>query len=239
MAGRRGRPGDRLRRPVTPVIAGNVNPAAFGDLIRLCAQLDKLKHGGEGSWPFQDQLDQDQPGEAQDDGGTGDDASAPDAPASADAVAEGAAVSRQALLRGIVGKAVELLSGPGGLASFLRREQLGDLGLGGPSLPLDIGYSDTVPAHIRNAVRLRDRHCQWAGRCDQPAGACQVHHTKPRSHGGRTSLSDCVLLCDYHHQVMIHRLGWTLVVNPDGTTTAWNKDKTKILHSHGPPARAG
>jgi hypothetical protein len=32
---------------------------------------------------------------------------------------------------------------------------------------------------------------------------------------------------------------WTLVLNPDGTMTAWNKDKTKVLHSHGPPARAG
>jgi hypothetical protein len=32
-----------------------------------------------------------------------------------------------------------------------------------------------------------------------------------------------------------------LVLNPDGTTTAWNKKKTKVLHSHshGPPARAG
>jgi hypothetical protein len=28
-------------------------------------------------------------------------------------------------------------------------------------------------------------------------------------------------------------------LNPDGTTTAWNKDKTKVLHSHGPPVRAG
>ena len=28
--------------PVTPVVVGNVNPAAFGDLIKLCAQLDKL-----------------------------------------------------------------------------------------------------------------------------------------------------------------------------------------------------
>ena len=25
------------------------------------------------------------------------------------------------------------------------------------------------------------------------------------------------------------------MLNPDGTTTAWNKDKTKVLHSHGPP----
>jgi hypothetical protein len=28
-------------------------------------------------------------------------------------------------------------------------------------------------------------------------------------------------------------------VNPDGTTSAWNKNKTKVLHSHGPLARAG
>ena len=26
---------------------------------------------------------------------------------------------------------------------------------------------------------------------------------------------------------------------PDGTTTAWNPDRTKVLHSHSPPARAG
>ena len=43
----------------------------------------------------------------------------------------------------------------------------------------------------------------------------------------------------FHHQVVIHKWGWTLVLNPDGTTTAWNPDKTKILHSHGPPARPG
>ena len=143
-----------------------------------------------------------------------------------------------ALEQAVIGKAVDLLSGPGGLASFLRRRQLGAR-LAGPSLPLDIGYSETVPAGIRNAVMLRDRHCQWAGRCDQPAGACQVHHTRHKANGGPTSVKDCVLLCWFHHQVVIHRWGWTLVLNPDGTTTAWNKDKTKVLHSHGPPARAG
>ena len=26
----------------------------------------------------------------------------------------------------------------------------------------------------------------------------------------------------------------TLVLNPDGTTTAWNPDRTKVLHSHSP-----
>jgi hypothetical protein len=52
-----------------------------------------------------------------------------------------------------------------------------------------------------------------------------------------------VLLCSFHHQVVIHRWGWTLVVNPDGTTTAWNKDKTKCStatdHQPGPGNRPG
>jgi hypothetical protein len=141
-----------------------------------------------------------------------------------------------ALEQAVIGQAVDLVSGPGGLASFLRRRQLGAR-LGGPSLPLDIGYAQTVPAGIRAAVLLRDKHCQWAGRCDQPAAACQVHHTRHKANGGTTSVRDCVLLCWFHHQIVIHRWGWTLIVNPDGTTTAWNKDKTRVLHSHGPPVR--
>jgi hypothetical protein len=217
--------------PVTPVVTGNVNPAAFDDLIRLCAQLDKLLHA-----PGEHQPGQDQPGQ--------DDAADPGADATADpdpdataAAAEGSVLSREALAQAIIGQAVELLSGPGGLASLLRRQA--GLRMGGPSLPLDIGYSETVPAHIRNAVRLRRGYCEWAGGCNQPAAACQVHHVKHKADGGPTSLTGCVLLCAYHHQVMIHRRGWTLIVNPDGTTTAWNKDRTKVLHSHGPPARAG
>jgi hypothetical protein len=45
--------------------------------------------------------------------------------------------------------------------------------------------------------------------------------------------------------VEIHRNGWTVVLNPDGSTTAWNKDRTKTLHSrnhsrnHSPPPRPG
>ena len=143
-----------------------------------------------------------------------------------------------ALEQAVIGKAVDLLSGPGGLASFLRRRQLGAR-LGGPSLPLDIGYAETIPAGIRNAVILRDRHCRWAGGCNQPAVGVRGAPHQAQGHGGKTSTKDCVLLCTFHHQIAIHRWGWTLVLNPDGTTTAWNKDKTKVLHSHGPPARAG
>jgi hypothetical protein len=208
---------------IAPVVTGDVNPGALGDLVRLCVQLDWLRHGAS----------DDQPGY------TGDGASTatPDAPADAEPADLGR--SGEALVQAIIGKAVELLSGPGGLAGFLRREQL-DARLAGPSLPLDIGCAKSVPAHIRKAVRLRARgHCEWAGGCSQPVGACQVHHVKHLADGGPTSLTGCVLLCFYHHQVMIHQRGWTLIVNPDGTTAAWNKDKTKVLHSHGPPARAG
>ncbi len=134
-------------------------------------------------------------------------------------------------------KAADLLSGPGGLASFLRRRQLGAR-LGGPSLPLDIGYAETIPAGIRNAVTLRDRHCRWAGGCNQPASACEVHHVRHKKNGGKTSTRECVLFCS---TTRLSSTGWggTLVLNPDGTTTAWNPDKTKVLHSHSPPVRPG
>jgi hypothetical protein len=199
---------------MAPIVTGDVNPGALDDLVWLCVELDRHRRAAA---------------DADADGGTSDKPGGP----SPDTVP-----AWEALERAIIGKAVDLLSGPGGLAGFLRRRQLG-VRLAGPSLPLDIGYSDTIPAGIRHAVILRDKHCQWAGRCDQPASACEVHHTKHKVDGGPTSVKDCVLLCTFHHQVVIHRWGWTLVLNPDGTTTAWNKDKTKILHSHSPPARAG
>ena len=138
-----------------------------------------------------------------------------------------------------MGKAVDLLSEPGGLASFLRRGLLGAR-LGGPSLPLDVGWSENIPAGIRNAVLIRDRHCRWPGGCTQPAQACHVHHVRHKGRGGKTSVTNCVLLCAFHHLVAIHRWGWTLALNGDGTTTAWNKDHTQVLHSHAPPTtRAG
>jgi hypothetical protein len=66
-----------------------------------------------------------------------------------------------------------------------------------------------------------------------------VHHLVFRSRGGKTRLSDLLLLCAYHHEVCVHRLGWTLTLHPDGTTEARSPDG-QILRSHGPPtARAG
>jgi hypothetical protein len=99
---------------MAPIVTGDVNVDALGDLVRLCVELDARQRDGarDAAWA--------------------------------------------ALEQAVIGKAVDLLSGPGGLASFLRRRQLGAR-LGGPSLPLDIGYAETVPAGIRNAVMLRDK----------------------------------------------------------------------------------
>jgi len=216
---------------MAPFVTGEVNPAALDDLVRLCVELDRLRHHprtGEGSG-------QDSPGEA---GAGGSGSAAGSEGGRQGTPAPDTARAWEALERAIIGKAVDLLSGPGGLASFLRRRQLGAR-LSGPSLPLDIGYAETIPAGIRNAVTLRDKHCRWAGGCNQPASACEVHHVRHKKNGGKTSTRDCVLLCWFHHQVVIHRWGWTLVLNPDGTTTAWNPGKTKVLHSHSPPARPG
>ena len=169
---------------MAPFVTGEVNPAALEDLVRLCVQLDRLRHhprtsgtGGGGD------TGQDSPGSAgqgagPDSSDAGQGASAPDT-----------ARAWEALERAIIGKAVDLLSGPGGLASFLRRRQLGAR-LAGPSLPLDIGYAETIPAGIRNAVTLRDQHCRWAGGCNQPASACEVHHVRHKKNGGKTSTKE-------------------------------------------------
>jgi hypothetical protein len=235
---------------IAPVVTGDINPAVLDDLVGLCLQL-----GGHGPscapQAGADPAPAGEPGPAGNPAPAGQPAPA-DQPSSANPSPAAACpagqdpaglpllsgMSRDAIRQAIIAKAADLLSGPGGLASFLRTNQLGAR-LAGPSLPLDIGYSSTIPAGIRNAVILRDQRCGWAGGCNQPAAACQVHHVKHKADGGHTSTSSCVLLCFFHHEIVIHRWGWTLVLNPDGTTTAWNPDRTKVLHSHGPPARAG
>jgi hypothetical protein len=102
-----------------------------------------------------------------------------------------------------------------------------------------VGRSPDTPAAIRRAVILRDQHCRWAGGCDQPAAACEVHHLTHQADGGPTSVWDCALFCWFHHHVVIHQWGWIVTLNPDGTTTARSPDGTKIFWSHGPPARPG
>ncbi|MGH3209760.1 MAG: DUF222 domain-containing protein [Trebonia sp.] len=141
----------------------------------------------------------------------------------------------QALRHAMARLAIDLVSGPAGIAATLRQHLL-DHPYNTPSLPLDIGHSHTIPGHIRRAVTLRDHHCAWP-RCDRPAAHCDVHHLRHKQHGGETSLANLVLLCQYHHDVCIHRQGWHLTLHPDGTTQARSPDGNQVLHSHAPPAQ--
>jgi hypothetical protein len=142
-----------------------------------------------------------------------------------------------ALRYAIARLAVDFLSGPNGLGAILRTRLL-DEPYNTPSLPLDIGYPASIPAHIRRAVLLRDKRCAWP-RCGRPAAVCDVHHITHKKDGGNTSVSDCVLLCQFHHDVCIHRWGWQIILHPDGTTEA-RGPRGQILRSHAPPTlRAG
>jgi hypothetical protein len=140
--------------------------------------------------------------------------------------------AQQALRYAIGRLAIDFVSGPSGIAGWLRTTLLAPP-YDTPSLPLDIGYADTVPASIRRAVLLRDRGCAWP-RCGRPAAWCDVHHLQHKKDGGETSVSQCVLLCQFHHDICIHRWGWELTLHPDGTTTA-HGPAGQVIHSHSPP----
>ncbi len=153
------------------------------------------------------------------------------------ASAKSAALASRAARQLTVAEATRLLSGPAGLASWLRTSKLT-----GPaaaiSLPLDVGaVTETIPAHLRRAIVRRDRRCRFPG-CHRRPAACHVHHLVPRSEGGTTCLENCGLFCTFHHLIAIHRWGWTVSLNPDGTTTAVSPDGRRTFHSHAPPTAA-
>ena len=219
---------------IIPVVTGNIDPAAVEDLIALCVRYHQLRT---------------QPAPA-DPGPTGTPGPEPVPAATAPVPAglagtathhaEVTAAAADALAEmehQILAKILQVVSGPGGAASFLRRHLLGKP-LAGPSLPLDVGQTDEIPLHLRRLVALRDQTCQFAGGCDQPAAGCEPHHVVHRADGGRTSLTNLKDYCWWHHHVVLHELGWTLTVHPDGTSQVQSPDG-KIIRSHSPPPAPG
>ena len=65
---------------------------------------------------------------------------------------------------------IDVVSGPGGVASYLRGALL-NAPFSSLSQPLDIGRTTrTIPPHLRTAVILRDKHCQFPGLPPAPLG---------------------------------------------------------------------
>jgi hypothetical protein len=151
---------------VIPVVTGDIDAGAVEDLIGLCVHYHRLRtetcpadHDGIGACQLAVV-----PGGADADD---DPAVPPGLTSTAVRRAELAATVAEALAElehQILGKILQVASGPGGVASFLRRQLLGK-GLNGPSLPLDVGQTDEIPVHLRRLVALRDQTCQYPGGC--------------------------------------------------------------------------
>ena len=224
---------------VIPVVTADLDPGAVDQLVGLCVQYDRIRgHAGTEAGATDGRDGIGGTGGPDTQGGT----DAPDAPDGADAAdGVGTGGSRAEVLamleHQILAAVLQVVSGPGGVASFLRTNLLGR-GLNGPSLPLDVGQAGQIPAHLRRLVALRDQGCQFPGGCDQPAAGCEPHHVTHRADGGRTSLANLKDYCWWHHHVVLHEMGWALTVHPDGTSQA-RSPAGKIIRSHSPPPRPG
>jgi len=164
--------------------------------------------------------------------------------------------------------AADVMSGPAGLASWLRTSQFtgsaditgitarGSSGGGGgtvnsaaapgasPSLPLavplplDIGEAEPAIPAHLRRAVLARHQHCTYPGCRVPAAFCQIHHYIPRARGGPTSLGNLGPVCPFHHLIVVHRWGWTLTLHPDGEVTATSPDGTRILRDHDPPSQA-
>jgi Domain of unknown function (DUF222)/HNH endonuclease len=80
------------------------------------------------------------------------------------------------------------------------------------SQPLDVGRrTSIVPASMRQAVVVRDRHCRFPG-CDRPQTWCDAHHIVHWARGGPTSVDNLLLLCRRHHTLIHGPSGFRLVM---------------------------
>jgi hypothetical protein len=72
--------------------------------------------------------------------------------------------------------------------------------LGGAGEILDLGRSRRLFSSAqRKALMIRDRRCR-AEHCEIPAAWSEAHHAeRPWRSGGRTDLTDGLLLCSFHH----------------------------------------
>ncbi|MEX2101462.1 MAG: DUF222 domain-containing protein [Actinomycetota bacterium] len=98
--------------------------------------------------------------------------------------------------------------------------------LSGDSEPLDVGRrTPIVPASMRRALVVRDRHCRFPG-CDRPHRWSDAHHVVHWADGGPTAVGNLVLLCRRHHRLVHTRFSLELVQGrpvfrrPDGSVLA-------------------
>jgi len=87
------------------------------------------------------------------------------------------------------------------------------------SVVVDVGRAArVVSGSSRRALNARDQHCRWPG-CERTASWSAAHHMVHWTQGGRTDLSNLLLLCHRHHW-MVHEGGWKLARSDDDRVLA-------------------
>jgi hypothetical protein len=90
---------------------------------------------------------------------------------------------------------------------------------GPDSVVVDVGRAArVVSGATRRALNARDQHCRWPG-CERTASWSAAHHVVHWTQGGKTDLSNLLLLCHRHHW-MVHEGGWKLARSDDDRVLA-------------------
>lgn len=129
---------------------------------------------------------------------------------------------------------------PSVLARIACDSEISRIVFGPHSEILDVGRSHrTYSGSLRRAVIARDRTCRYPG-CEAPPSLSEVHHVTGWARGGATSISNGVLLCWYHHD-LVHRRGLQITRDAAGQWELRRSDGAPLgdpPHVGVPPSRA-
>ena len=124
----------------------------------------------------------------------------------------------------------------GGQPMDLLPEAAASLGCGAPIIDLEregrfVQRGGPMPAAVRRAVLLRDRHCCRVPGC-QLRRYVDVHHLEEQCLGGAHSRKNCLCLCERHHR-MLHAGQLRIEGNADAAPDA--PDGLRFFHADGEP----
>lgn len=99
--------------------------------------------------------------------------------------------------------------------------------------PIDVGpVIRSTPNRLRTSLIARDGRCRFPG-CRAPVAWTDSHHIVSPKRGGTTDARNCLLLCRRCHRA-VHRFGWRISMQPDGTITFARRGKVLASAPHRP-----
>ena len=101
--------------------------------------------------------------------------------------------------------------------------------------PLEVSRETrTISTRMRRALQARDRGCRFPG-CGAKAFT-EGHHVQWVSKGGKTKLSNLVLLCWWHHH-LVHEGGWSIERTAKRGRFVFRRPDGELLEASRPPPR--